>query len=930
MRKTNRVLVLVTAAGVMASLGRAQDAGSQFRVAVSNSTAQSPSPSHPAPLPPPGGPPTMAEYRELAQGYRRLTELQYQNEAQQYDLQARAAQALLQITRSVEEKLPDSDASFLRSSYRWARDTSAGLADIWDALNGLDAEAARLRQQQQQAQRTGDSAQLAALQREYQVLALRFGEVQALTSQKEAQSIAALIDVTHEAEGGFKSVAKSGVLDMVLKKQQQSDPKTSKEWWLKNWREYWQSQIPGVSDLRKLPAYARSFGSTALSLLREYQSAEANVERAGEIEVQLRATAAQLQARAAAAKNSQSAPGRPRATADGSAPAAGTPPPRTRTGRGQSPGTGSPTPQSGNPSGPPTGLPTLNSAGAGDPLNRGMPDNPPNGLSATGDAPSTPSQASTGGGATDGSGGAPASAGGGSRQNITPRVTSDGSATNSQPDSTGTTPGTPANTTPPTTTPDGSTGGGAGNGPQSGKPTPTELHGSAQLLNPDLGANEPSTPPTMSLPRTHVPGDAPVEPQTPPAATGQGEINDQDLLRRLDCFDKPDDPSCKDLQSGKQNTMIDGLPPLTPRQDPAPANPPAPPWSPYNYSCSGVPCTLEQWQQQTASGNGGSGGLGGPGGTTGTSGFDWATFFKATSDVLKALFPPPPPQPVPSPPPPPQQAPWPTGGTPPSSPGAGTSTRGDSGPNSGGNTGTGATGSTNSGNGGSTSGKPTGAAGSGNSGSGSSNSGTSGTGNKGSGTNGTGNTGTGTTGSGTTSGTNGGTTTGSSGNSGTGNSGTGSTGICPPGYYVNPNFLAGLPWTPGQTVCVPIGTSQGSGLGNNAAGLQPKTAVPGVPKRNGPSSSSKPAQGTVPQPGNSPAPGSTTATGNLSPASNPRSADAPAAAQPSGVAAVNQRPNRQVPATAAAKASGGTPRGGVYVDVSVSEDDFQKPERKKQ
>lgn len=34
------------------------------------------------------------------------------------------------------------------------------------------------------------------------------------------------------------------------------------------------------------------------------------------------------------------------------------------------------------------------------------------------------------------------------------------------------------------------------------------------------------------------------------------------------------------------------------------------------------------------------------------------------------------------------------------------------------------------------------------------------------------------------------------------------TSFCGPGYYVNPNFLAGLPWTPGQSVCVPIGTVQ--------------------------------------------------------------------------------------------------------------------------
>jgi len=32
--------------------------------------------------------------------------------------------------------------------------------------------------------------------------------------------------------------------------------------------------------------------------------------------------------------------------------------------------------------------------------------------------------------------------------------------------------------------------------------------------------------------------------------------------------------------------------------------------------------------------------------------------------------------------------------------------------------------------------------------------------------------------------------------------------ICGPGYYVNPNFLAGLPWTPGQSVCIVNGTSQ--------------------------------------------------------------------------------------------------------------------------
>jgi hypothetical protein len=32
--------------------------------------------------------------------------------------------------------------------------------------------------------------------------------------------------------------------------------------------------------------------------------------------------------------------------------------------------------------------------------------------------------------------------------------------------------------------------------------------------------------------------------------------------------------------------------------------------------------------------------------------------------------------------------------------------------------------------------------------------------------------------------------------------------MCGPGYYVNPNFLAGLPWTPGQSVCIANGTSQ--------------------------------------------------------------------------------------------------------------------------
>lgn len=30
-----------------------------------------------------------------------------------------------------------------------------------------------------------------------------------------------------------------------------------------------------------------------------------------------------------------------------------------------------------------------------------------------------------------------------------------------------------------------------------------------------------------------------------------------------------------------------------------------------------------------------------------------------------------------------------------------------------------------------------------------------------------------------------------------------SSGLCGPGYYVNPRFLAGEPWTPGQSICMP-------------------------------------------------------------------------------------------------------------------------------
>jgi hypothetical protein len=146
---------------------------------------------------------------------------EHQIEARRFELQAHAAQELLKITRTFEDKLPDADAVLLRNAYRWARNTLRDQVDVTNSLNELEAEGAKLRQLQQQYQRSGTADQMAELQRQFRLLLLRYEALQAQTLQGEAGSIAALIDVTRQAEDGFVGVAKAGLLEKVLKKEKQ-------------------------------------------------------------------------------------------------------------------------------------------------------------------------------------------------------------------------------------------------------------------------------------------------------------------------------------------------------------------------------------------------------------------------------------------------------------------------------------------------------------------------------------------------------------------------------------------------------------------------------------------------------------------------------------------------------------------------------------
>ena len=304
----------------------------------------------------------------------------------------------------------------------------------------------------------------------------------------------------------------------------------------------------------------------------------------------------------------------------------------------------------------------------------------------------------------------------------------------------------------------------ADNGPRTQNPIPSQKQGDSsgdepvgsRGLNPDLGSGESSAPPLFNLPRIHSPEDKLMNQAGSPQMTQPDNREDPlDLNRRLACQENPDDPDCLALKKPRDSSPIQGM-----VVDGVPSSPgigstkTEAPSGPMNYVCNGVPCTLEEWQQTRI-------GRSLPPAPK-PPGLDWYFGLKVISDILQALFPPPKPQPPLPAPPGPQRPPGaPAPGSPPVPKSAGGTQGTNSGPTAG-KVGSGAS------------------------------TGTSGA----------------TSAGGQSGQTASGGTTPPSNNGGTSGATTPppSSGFCPPGTTLNPNFVAGLPWTPGQYICQPIGS----------------------------------------------------------------------------------------------------------------------------